>query len=771
MTRERSAALLGCPPLEDWQALFADALPSDRRPSYERHLEACAACQYLLDRDDTSEDSLRTTGRRLGNPTIAPPNPSLIHVLTRLHEERGPTGPDFAEPADLYFLRPAERPDLLGTLGPYEVQEVIGQGGMGVVLKAYEPALHRLVAIKVMAAAVAGSATARRRFTREAQAAAAVCHENVVAVHGVHEIDGLPYLVMQYIAGESLQARLDRVGPLEPAEAVRIALQTAQGLAAAHAQGLIHRDIKPANLLLENGLARVKISDFGLARTADDIQLTQPGVVAGTPEYMAPEQARGEPVDHRADLFSLGSVLYAMCTGVPPFQGASAMAVLRQVSDAPHAPPRSRNPHVPVWLESLIDLLLGKAPGDRIPSAAEVADLLETYLSHLRMPRTVSAPPLPCPPRDHRTSKPAGIWSWARWLSTRSGLLFIVILVALGLALSWMLAGNTDSPPPPNQPFREYYHSFKNDRDLPPEFSWDGMDPQACVKFESEGLLVALPLGVPGRRMRTGLSSAFGLKGDFEITMSFEVLKEPESIDAGEGTGGYLWVDLDTPALNRALFARSVHNGKRVGLWYHLSDPTSGQRSAEDVRNYPSAAMKGQLRLARSGMDLSYLVADESSDQFRFLFKHPFGKEDVRMVRIGGFTGGRKASLDFRVTDLRIRAQAFVDLPDTAPAQGASPWRGGWLGGALMVAALLAGSLMLGVRYALRQRRAEASPLPPAGTREEQAPPEGTPAPVMFACSGCGKRLKVRTSLAGKNVRCPSCQQTVLVPSAGGSPA
>ena len=121
---------------------------------------------------------------------------------------------------------------------------------------------------------------------------------------------------MQYVAGESLQDRLDRTGPLEVAEIVRIGLQTAAGLAAAHAQGLIHRDIKPANLLLENGLARVKITDFGLARMADDVGLTQNGVVAGTPEYMAPEQARGEPVDHRADLFSLGSVLYAMCTGV-----------------------------------------------------------------------------------------------------------------------------------------------------------------------------------------------------------------------------------------------------------------------------------------------------------------------------------------------------------------------------------------------------------------------------------------------------------------------
>src|SRR5439155_13924679 len=134
--------------------------------------------------------------------------------------------------------------------------------------------------------------------------------------------------VMEYISGISLQERLDRQGPLELKEILRIGIQIAAGLAAAHAQGLIHRDIKPANILLENGVERVKLTDFGLARAADDASLTQSGVVAGTPHYMAPEQARGEAVDHRADLFSLGSVVYAMCTGRPPFRAGGAVAGL-----------------------------------------------------------------------------------------------------------------------------------------------------------------------------------------------------------------------------------------------------------------------------------------------------------------------------------------------------------------------------------------------------------------------------------------------------------
>src|SRR5262249_47297334 len=171
-------------------------------------------------------------------------------------------------------------------------------------------------------------------------------------------------------------------------------LQTASGLAAAHAQGLIHRDIKPANLLLENGIARVRITDFGLARMTDDAHVTQNGVVAGTPEYMAPEQARGEPIDHRGDLFSLGSVLYALCTRVPPFRGATTVAVLRHVSDQAPRPIRELNPDIPVWLERLVERLMARDPAERFQSAAEVVELLEGYLAHLRQPTTTPAPNL-----------------------------------------------------------------------------------------------------------------------------------------------------------------------------------------------------------------------------------------------------------------------------------------------------------------------------------------------------------------------------------------
>jgi serine/threonine protein kinase len=190
---------------------------------------------------------------------------------------------------------------------------------------------------------------------------------------------------------------------LDEKEIVRIAMQAAAGLAAAHAQGLVHRDIKPANILLENGVERVKLTDFGLARTIDDASLTQSGVVAGTPQYMAPEQARGEAMDHRADLFSLGSVMYAMAAGHSPFRAETMMGVLRRICEDAPRPLREVNPDISEWLAEAIDRLLAKQPIERFQTAEELAERLGQYLAHLRQP-TVSPRPAPLPKR--RRSRP-----------------------------------------------------------------------------------------------------------------------------------------------------------------------------------------------------------------------------------------------------------------------------------------------------------------------------------------------------------------------------
>src|SRR5262245_14387052 len=285
--------------------------------------------------------------------------------------------------ADLSFLTPPSEPGSLGRLDHYEVLEVVGTGGTGVVLRARDTKLLRAVALKVLAAPLAASGTARQRFAREARAAAAVRDEHVIDIHAVRADAPAPYLVMEFVDGCNLEALLRKGGPLGVKEVLRIGTQVARGLAAAHKQGLIHRDVKPANILLENGVQRVKLTDFGLARAADDASLTQTGLIAGTPLDMAPEQAAGEPLGPRADLFSLGSVLYEMCAGRPAFRAPTTVAVLRRVCDEAPRPVREVNPDVPEPLCRLIERLHAKRPADRPASAQEVADLLAGLLADL----------------------------------------------------------------------------------------------------------------------------------------------------------------------------------------------------------------------------------------------------------------------------------------------------------------------------------------------------------------------------------------------------
>ena len=175
-------------------------------------------------------------------------------------------------------------------------------------------------------------------------------------------------------------------------EIVRIAQQVASGLAAAHGQGLVHRDIKPANILLEDGVERVTLTDFGLARAVDDASMTRSGVIAGTPQYMSPEQARGDNVDARSDLFSLGSVMYAMCTGRAPFRAETSYGILRRITDTEPRPIREVNPNIPEWLERIIQRLLAKSLEDRIPTAEHAATLLQKCLAHIQQPTIVELP-------------------------------------------------------------------------------------------------------------------------------------------------------------------------------------------------------------------------------------------------------------------------------------------------------------------------------------------------------------------------------------------
>lgn len=342
----------------------------------EEHVSHCQQCRDLLDSRAIDE---------VWNEQLLP-----AFQATECHDEL--SNRDAAQRAALNLLGPTDDPHMLGRIGSYEVVGLVGIGGMGIVFKAFDAALNRYVAIKMMQPHLAVSGAARQRFEREGRAAAAVISDFVLPIYAVSEWQGVPYLVMQYSAGMNLQKRLEAKGPLQLNEILRVAMQTARGLAAAHAQGLVHRDVKPSNILLDGSVERAMLTDFGLARAVDDASVTRTGLIAGTPQYMSPEQVRGDKVDARSDLFSLGSTIYTMCTGHPPFRAEASYAVLhRIVGDSPRSI-REINADIPEWLDRIVMKLLSKSPCDRFESADQIAESLEGCLAHVQQPASVSLP-------------------------------------------------------------------------------------------------------------------------------------------------------------------------------------------------------------------------------------------------------------------------------------------------------------------------------------------------------------------------------------------
>ncbi len=437
-------------------------LPDAEAEAVARHLEQCPACASTVEallRGDTMESALRGSSGPGGatplpnarelidrlkvlvgpRPAGAQPAPDTVPPGARGDPEQtgGATGSGEAEgperPWD--FLAPAERPNELGRLGPYRILEVLGAGGMGVVFRALDPQLQRPVALKAMRPALAASASAKKRFLREARATAAIKHDHIVAIYQVGEDRGAPFLAMEFLEGEPLDRRLAREGKLPVAEVLRIGREMADGLAAAHERGLIHRDIKPANVWLEGKRGRVKILDFGLARlTADQTNLTQQGAIVGTPAYMAPEQAAGCEVDARCDLFSLGCVLYRLAGGAPPFKGGDAMSILASLALDTPRPLRERNADVPPALEALIASLLAKEPAGRPASAQAVAEAIEAIERDLaREDRTSMIPPEATPAA--RPAKPA---ARARPAARRGRLVAVAVALAAAVLLAWL---------------------------------------------------------------------------------------------------------------------------------------------------------------------------------------------------------------------------------------------------------------------------------------------------------------------------------------------
>ncbi len=430
-------SIIACPCTEELQQLLTNSLSDERQLECTDHLETCTCCQARLEGVATDGTDICQVVRGLHE--AAPQATSAYWPALQAVESavQIPTKELVTRTRDtsLHFLQPASDSAYLGRLAHFDVMRVLGRGGMGVVVEAFDSRLRRNVALKILDLDLLGDEVAQQRFCREARAAASITHENVVAVHQVERTDeGLPYLVMQVISGESLEHRLTREKKLPFREVVRIGMQAAHGLAAAHAQGLTHRDIKPGNIMLESPHDRVKLTDFGLARAAEDVKLTHTGYVSGTPLYMAPEQANGEKSDHRSDLFSLGAIMYEMCAGQPPFTGNSALAILKQVSEAKHRPLRELNPDVPDWLAETIDMLLAKKPEDRIQSADQLVELLEYEWA---LTKTTS------------DDLPTVCQVEAKKRATRNRLIAAAVgttFLAVGLLGGWFIANRTPSP-------------------------------------------------------------------------------------------------------------------------------------------------------------------------------------------------------------------------------------------------------------------------------------------------------------------------------------
>ncbi|SMP57385.1 Serine/threonine protein kinase [Neorhodopirellula lusitana] len=397
-------------------------------PEIVRHLESCTQCQTHLAGLAANDQQWGDAQHWLSGG--GDQDPEYTESLETRERWKRPYAWSDAMAESL--LSAPSHPELLGRIGRYDVERLIGSGGMGVVFKAYDTELNRPVAVKLLAPYLASSGAARSRFAREARAAAAVVDDHVVPIHNVETDNQQPFLVMKFIAGGSLQQRLDRDGPLEFCVVLRIGMHAAKGLAAAHCQGLIHRDVKPSNILLDEGVERSLLTDFGLARATDDASLTRSGFHPGTPHYMSPEQVRGEAIDARSDLFGLGCVLYAMCTGHPPFRSETSYAVLRRITDDPPRPIRESNPDIPIWLEHIVMKLLGKNADDRFDSAEHVAGILKDCLAHVQQPTTTPLPDAIASLSSGRSRIPP-VFKLAAAASFAFSLIFASVLIVLEL--------------------------------------------------------------------------------------------------------------------------------------------------------------------------------------------------------------------------------------------------------------------------------------------------------------------------------------------------
>ncbi|MBY0525422.1 MAG: protein kinase [Gemmataceae bacterium] len=366
-----------CPSESALHAFQLGNLPEPSLSEVAAHLESCPKCEARAQRLDTHVDPVLSAIRK--NEAVI--QDTLMGDNAPLPAPKPPTSRTPAVKGQVQvsytFLSPPVKSGDLGRLGNYRVLRLLGKGGMGYVFHAEDMTLARGVALKVMKPEIGQDGESGQRFLREARLMSSLKHEHLVTVYQVGQEGSAVYLAMELLEGESLADRLKRSPRLEPDRIVRLACEMTSALAVIHGRGLIHRDVKPANIWLEAPGERIKILDFGLARRLqEEVHLTQTGMVVGTPTFMSPEQARGEHVDARSDLFSLGAVLYGMCTGMEPFRGPNVTAVLTALAVESPRPVHELSNAIPRPLSDLVMQLLSKQPERRPPSADAVLERL-----------------------------------------------------------------------------------------------------------------------------------------------------------------------------------------------------------------------------------------------------------------------------------------------------------------------------------------------------------------------------------------------------------
>ena len=462
--------LSGCPWRDELHQMVLGKVRGTRAQTIAQHVDTCATCLDALRQWIVSDEIVEAAraGRAAGEPTrtMYLPLGRVRDALSTWLVTRDDTCPDHdaLSPSLADFktvLSPPQSADEIGRIADFRVLGLLGIGGMAAVFEAEDTQLKRRVALKILHPAIAARPGSTERFLREARSAAALKHEHVVTIHQVGSQGETPFLVLELLHGETLEDRLVRAGRLSVPQIVRIGREIAEGLAAAHAQGLLHRDIKPTNVWLEgpqppnpvksllrddgqgdsvappgesksslqveSASGRVKILDFGLAKLwAAEPETSHAGMLIGTPRYMAPEQVAGDAVDPRTDLFSLGCVLYRMATGRAPFGGSDLLAVLRALACEEPLPLRTLNPQVPRALSDLVDKLLSKSPDDRPATAQVVVGQLRAIEQGLARER-VSTRPSGSDRSSDRGGRPKWRKKWA--IGTGVGVAVLVPLV------------------------------------------------------------------------------------------------------------------------------------------------------------------------------------------------------------------------------------------------------------------------------------------------------------------------------------------------------